>query len=197
MMRRAGAGRSVKTVLHAPPTSTEAPADRGRSPIGRRVGRAAMGERLGGFIYGTIVALSVIVGGARAYPDEPGHIAVLVVITTGVFWLAHVYSHSLGESVARDRRVSLDELLHIAHREGSIIEATVPPIAALLLGALGIFSEPTALWVAFASGLAVLGAQGLVFARIERLGPLATLAVVAVNLALGVALVGLKLFVSH
>jgi len=156
-----------------------------------------MGERLGGFIYGTIVALSVIVGGARAYPHDPGHVAVLVVITTVVFWLAHVYSHALGESLARDRHVSLEELLHIARREGSIIEATVPPIAALLLGAVGVFSEQTALWVAFGSGLAVLGAQGFVFARAERLGPLATLGVVAVNLALGVALVGLKLFVSH
>ena len=57
-----------------------------------RLARTAMGHRLGGFIYGTIVALSVIVGGARAYPHEPGHIAVLVAVTCIVFWLAHVYA---------------------------------------------------------------------------------------------------------
>ena len=37
-----------------------------------------MGERLGGFIYGTIVALAVVVAGAKAYPHEAGHIAALV-----------------------------------------------------------------------------------------------------------------------
>ena len=73
----------------------------------------------------------------------------------------------------------------------------MPPIVALLLGALGIFSERDGALGRVRGGLAVLAAQGFVFARIERLGPLATLAVVAVNLALGVALVGLKLFVSH
>jgi hypothetical protein len=161
------------------------------------MGRAAMGDRLGGFIYGTIVTLSVIVGGARAYPHEPGHIAALVVVTTVVFWLAHVYSHALGESVARDKRVSLEELLHIARREGSILEAALPPVVALLLGAVGLFSEHTAVWLAFGAGFTVLAAEGFVFARVERLGPLATLSVVAVNLALGVGLVALKLFVSH
>src|SRR5262249_19004441 len=61
--------------------------------------RAAMGERLGGFIYGTIVALSVIVAGARAYPHGAGHIAALVIVTNVVFWLAHVYAHGLAHSV--------------------------------------------------------------------------------------------------
>ena len=39
--------------------------------------------------------------------------------------------------------------------------------------------------------------SGLVFARVERLGWLATLVVVALNVALGIALVALKLFVTH
>jgi hypothetical protein len=52
-------------------------------------------------------------------------------------------------------------------------------------------------WIAFGLGLAVLAAQGIVFARIERLGRLGTLVVVSANLGLGVMLVGLKLLVSH
>jgi hypothetical protein len=43
----------------------------------------------------------------------------------------------------------------------------------------------------------VLCAQGITFARVEGMGRLGTLAVVAANLGLGVALVGLKLLVSH
>jgi hypothetical protein len=43
----------------------------------------------------------------------------------------------------------------------------------------------------------VLAVEGIVFARIERLGRLGTLAIVVANLALGLALVALKLFVTH
>lgn len=162
-----------------------------------RVGRVARGERLAGFIYGTIVVLSVIVGGARAYPDGPGHIAVLVVVTSVVFWLAHVYAHGLGHSVAHDEHLSFAELRYIARREGSIVEAALPPVAALLLGAAGVLATNVALWLAFGLGLAVLVAQGVTFARVERLGRLATLGVVGVNLCLGLVLIGLKLLVSH
>ncbi len=130
-----------------------------------------MGHRLGGFIYGTIVALSVIVGGARAYPHEPGHIAVLVAVTCLVFWLAHVYADGIGHSVARNERLSFAELKEVAHTEASILEAAVPPIIPLLLGALGVFSERTAVWIAFALGFAVLAAQGFVFARAGALQP--------------------------
>jgi hypothetical protein len=156
-----------------------------------------MGERLGGFIYGTIVVLSVIVGGAKAYEHDAGHVAVLVAVTVVVFWLAHVYAHSVGESLARSQHLSFAELLHVARREGSIVEAAVPSLAALLLGALGVLSTQTSIWLAFGLGLAVLGAEGLMFARAERLGFLGTCAVVAANLSLGLVLVALKLFVSH
>jgi hypothetical protein len=52
-------------------------------------------------------------------------------------------------------------------------------------------------WLAVACGLGALVGQGLAFARTERLGRLATLAIVAVNLGLGLALVGLKLWVGR
>ena len=156
-----------------------------------------MGQRLSGFIYGTIVALSVIAAGARAYPDSAGHIAALVAVTCGVFWVAHVYAHGLGHGLVHEEHLSLEELRGIARRESSIVEAALLPVLALVLGAVGLVSTRTAVWAAFALGLLVLGAEGLVFARVERLGPLGTLAVVAANLGLGLLLVALKLFVTH
>jgi hypothetical protein len=163
----------------------------------RRTARSALGERLGGFIYGTIVVLSVIVAGARAYPDRPGRIAALAVVTTVVFWLAHVYAHAVGESVAREEHLSLAKLGHVARHEGAIVEAAVPPVAALLLGALGIVSSGAALWTAFILGMVVLAAEGLVFARVEGLRWPGTVGAVAANLSLGLVLVALKLFLSH
>lgn len=167
-----------------------------RAPAAR-LGRAEMGERLGGFIYGTIVVLAVVVAGARAYPHGAGQIAALVAATVVAFWLAHVYAHGLARSVAQDRRLSLAALRHIARREGSIVEAAVPPVAALLLGAFGVVSTRVAVWAAFGLGLVVLAAEAIIVARVERMGWLGTLAVVAGNLSLGVLLVGLKLVVTH
>ena len=159
--------------------------------------RPAMGERLGGFIYGTIVVLTALAAGAKAYPDAAGHIAALVAATSFVFWLAHVYAHGLAQSVASDAHLSLAELQRIARHERSIVEAALPPIAALLLGALGLLSTKAAVWLAFGLGLAVLIAQGVIFAHVERLGRLATLAIIAANLALGFMLVCIKLLVTH
>ena len=141
--------------------------------------------------------LAVLVAGVRAFPDDAGRIAALVIVTSVVFWVAHVYAHALAHSVVHDEHLSRVELLRIARREGSIVEAALPPLAALLLGAFGAFSTKTAVWIAFGLGLAVLAVQGVVFARVERLGWPATLLVVAANLGLGLVLVGLKVFVTH
>jgi hypothetical protein len=162
-----------------------------------RAERVERGLRLSGFIYGTILTLSVIVAGARGFPHSPSHIAAVVAITSAVFWIAHVYAHAVGHSVAHEERIAFSELKLIARREASMIGAAVPPVVALLLGALGLVRESVAIWAAFTAGLVVLGAQGLVVARIERLGWLATTVVVTANVALGLSLVALKLFINH
>ena len=159
--------------------------------------RRVIGERLAGFVYGTIVALAVLVAGARAFPTDAGRIAAMILVTSVVLWVAHVYSHALAHSVAHDERVSLPELRLIARREGSIVEAAVPPLAALLLGAFDAVSTNTAVWLAFGVGLVVLAAQGIVFARVERLRWPAMLLVVAANVGLGLVLVAVKVFLTH
>jgi hypothetical protein len=161
------------------------------------LGRAGMGERLGGFVYGTIVVLAVIVAGAKAYPKDPGHVAAVVIVTTVVFWLAHVYSEALAHSITSNEHLSFAELRRIAHHEAAILEAAVLPVAALLLGSFGVLSASASGWVALGLGLAVLAIQGIVFARTEKLGPLGTVVVVALNLGLGLVLVALKVVVTH
>jgi hypothetical protein len=156
-----------------------------------------MGERLGGFIYGTIVVLAVVVAGARAYQHEAGNIAALAAVSVVALWLAHVYAHGVAHSVSRREHLSVAELRRIARREGSIVEAALPPIGALLLGAVGLVSTKGAVWLALGLGLVVLAAQGVAVARVERLGWLGTLGIVAANLGLGLLLIGLKLVVTH
>jgi hypothetical protein len=164
--------------------------------VGRRE-RSAGGERLGGFIYGTIVALAGVVAGARAYPHSAGHVAALVAVTSCVLWLAHVYAHALSRSVSHGDHFRVAELREVAYHELSIVEAAVPPLAALLLGVIGLVSDKTCYWLALGVGLVVLGNQGVRFARIERLGTLATVGIVAANVCFGVLLIALKLIVIH
>jgi hypothetical protein len=178
---------------HDAPVVDEVP----RSPRASRPRRSATGERLGGFIYGTIVVLAVVVAGARAYPHEAGYIAALAGVSSVVLWLAHVYAHGLAHSVAHGQHLSLAGLRSIARREDSILEAALPPVAALLLGAFGVVSTQVAVWAAMGLGLFVLVAQGVTFARVERLGRLGALLVVAANVGLGVILVCLKLLLTH
>jgi hypothetical protein len=85
----------------------------------------------------------------------------------------------------------------ISGREASIVGAGVPPVVALVLGAVGLLSDEVAVWLAFGLGLAVLGTTGVVFARVERLRPVSALLAVGANLALGLVLIGLKVFVGH
>jgi hypothetical protein len=155
------------------------------------------GDRgIAGTIYGTVLALAALAAGAAEHLG-PGKLVAVVATTAGVIWVAHVYAHGLGESIERGRRLDGAELSAIAARELPILTAAAAPIAVLLLGAFGIVAEQTDIWLAFGVGLTALAVQGARYARVERLGPAGTAAVVAANLALGGIVVVFKVIVSH
>jgi hypothetical protein len=157
-----------------------------------------LGSRFGiaGTVYGTIVVMATLVAGAGAKQDA-GRLAVIVAATVIVLWIAHVYSHALGETIESGRVLERHELVSVALRELSIPLAAIPPVTALVLGAVGVFKEATAIWLAVGVAFAALAVQGLRYAAIEHLGWTGRLVAVALNLALGLVIIGLKLFVAH
>jgi hypothetical protein len=161
--------------------------------------RLVFGSRttIAGTVYGTIVVLAVLAAGGRAFEHDLWGLTAVVVTTVLVLWVAHVYAHGLGESLQLDRRLDVAELGAIARRELAIPFAAVAPTAVIVLGAVGVLRSPTAVWLAVAIGVATLALQGLRYAKVERLGPTGTLVAVAVNLALGLAIIALKLVVDH
>jgi hypothetical protein len=114
-----------------------------------------------------------------------------------VLWIAHVYAHGLGESLQLGRRLDAAELGAVAGRELAIPLAAVAPTTILALGAVGLFRGSTAVWLADGICVATLAVQGLRYAALERLGRLGTLTSVALNLALGLTIVALKVVVAH
>ena len=152
---------------------------------------------IAGTVYGTIVVLAVLAAGGKAFEHDLWGLTAIVVITVVVLWVAHVYAHGLAESLQLDRRLDAAELGAIGRRELAIPLAAVAPTAVLMLGAVGLLRGRTAVWLAVGIGVATLALQGVRYAKVERLGPTGTLVAVALNLALGLAIIALKLVVVH
>ena len=147
-------------------------------------------------VYGTVLAMASLAAGALAHLG-PGALIGVVATTSGVIWLAHVYAHTLGESIERGHRLDWAEFKSIAARELPILVAAAAPISVLLLGVLGIVEEATDIWLAFGLGFVALAAQGARYAHVERLGAAGMAVVIALNLALGGVVVALKVLISH
>jgi hypothetical protein len=158
---------------------------------------AGSSETIAGTVYGTIIVMATLVAGAPAFRDDLWHLLAIVVVTTLVFWAAHIYAHGLAESLQLGRRITGSELAQIAHRERAMGLSVVLPAAALVIGALGVIGGSVAIWLALGLGVAALAAQGVRYARLERLSTTGTAVVVGLNLLLGLSLVFLKVIVVH
>jgi len=154
------------------------------------------GGGIASVVYGTVIVMATITA-AYASERDPAKLAVIVMCTCTVLWVAHLHAHGIAESIALRRRLTLTDIRHIALREMGILGAAVLPCCVLTLGGAGLLDEPRSVWLALGIGLATLAAQGVRYARLERLGPFASARVVGLNLALGLVVVALKVAVLH
>jgi hypothetical protein len=154
------------------------------------------GETIAGTVYGTIVVLAALIAGAANTQGRMWHLAASVATTPVVLWLAHVYAHALAASVREKRPMRAHWLVDVGRRELSILLAAVAPTVAVVLGALDVVGDSTAVWLAVWLCVATLAVQGFRYARVEQLGGPATLGVIGTNLALGLLIVALKVAVG-
>ena len=147
-------------------------------------------------VYGTVVIMATLTA-AYASQSDPWKLALIVMSSAFVLWIAHLYAHGLSESITLERRLTLREAKTLARRELGILLAAALPCAALVVGAIGILEEKTAIWLALGLGLGTLAAEGVRYARMERLGRLGMTAAVVGNVLLGSFVVLLKVVVAH
>jgi hypothetical protein len=155
----------------------------------------AEAERLGGAIYGTIVAAGVLVaagapsGGAVVDAVDAG---IYAVVTTVVFWLAHGLSHALARQAAGHPEAAARVALR---REWPMVAGTWPLLAIMAVASLLGASDQTTISAAVWGSVVVLGSLGLAIARQEGASGMQTALAVLRCAALGGLLVLLKVLV--
>jgi hypothetical protein len=151
-----------------------------------------------GMVYGTIVVMGAIAAGSGSNAQaDPWRLATIAASTVLVLWLAHVYSHALAETIIAGRRLDRAEVIDVMRRELPIPLAAVAPVSALVLGAVGILRETTAIRLALGIGLATLTVQGVRYAGVEGFSRAGTVVAVAVNFSLGLVIVALEVALTH
>jgi hypothetical protein len=148
-------------------------------------------------IYGTILATTVVAGTSSSEEVSVTAGALIVLVTTMVFWLAHVYANLLAQRVVLKRRPSWAERAALAGQEWPLVQAGALPAFLLLLGTTGLYGRDTAFAIAMWSGVAALFVWGIVFARHEGRGIGFAILSGIFNAALGLIVIILKILVSH
>jgi hypothetical protein len=146
-------------------------------------------------IYGLILAVSVIAVSREYESTNAGTIAVTVLVTGVVFWLAHVYARILSRSMAGDRMLTRSEAREVLRHDWPLVEVTIPLVLILSLGALDLIKDTTAILLAVFAALLELGTSGAYAARSSGAGIPMTVLSAAVAVALGGAVVLLKVLV--
>ncbi|GAA2761301.1 hypothetical protein GCM10010103_03420 [Streptomyces paradoxus] len=169
--------------------------DRGAARRARSAERRAHADYTGG-VYGAMLAASVVIGAGTLGALPRLELVLLLVLTGGVFWLAHVHAQLFGARLAQ-RAVDRATVLHVCREEWPIVQAAVPPAAAVAVSPLLGLDIQGAVWLALA--VAVAEQVGWSVAAAVRAGAsrgqLAASA--AVNLLLGLLIIAFKFVVKH
>ncbi len=151
---------------------------------------------LAGSIYGLILVTSVLAT-LEQNEERVGLMIAALLITSGVFALAHAWAHALAaaarEHVPVDRHVLARGIRH----EWPIVQAALPASIVLALAVSDLYTVGTALWIATGLNVGLLFVWGVVLR--EDAGGTRAQALLAgfAGAALGLLLVLLKVIVSH
>lgn len=151
-------------------------------------------HHLAGAIYGTILATTVVAA-AGTHPESLGRTTLLVVGTSVVFWVAHVYAVEVAARLVAGRPLGRPEALRLARAQWPMLQSAWPVVVTLLLGVVGLLDPVRAVDVAMAVGIGALFTYGVLIGRQEGAAwPRVLLNGLAVG-ALGLAVLLLKVLV--
>ena len=153
------------------------------------------GRRRAASIYGTVVTAAVIAAGGNQLTT--GALAVTVVVTLVVYWLAERYAELLGEHTQAGRLPDASLVRSSLAAAWPMVTASFIPLAGLLLVRLLGGSSSDAAWVALGVTVVLLVVHGHAAATAAGLRGLRLVAVTGTAGLLGVAMVVLKTLLQH
>jgi hypothetical protein len=146
-------------------------------------------------LYGVILATALTAAYSEYSATDAGQIALAVLVTAIVFWLAHAYATVLAHGLVHHGRFSHEAAASALLQESPLLLGALPAIAALLLAPLGLLSDYHAENAAIGAGVVTLGLGGLVAGIRQQAVFGRTLAMTVASTALGLAMVALKAIV--
>jgi hypothetical protein len=152
----------------------------------------AQPRNLHGAIYGTVLALSVTAVSSEKESDVQVFVSVLA--TSFVFWIVHVYAGVVAARLEHGGQI-MASIREEGRREWPLVQAAVPILVPLFLGAVGIVGQETGYWAALVVGVVVLAGFGVRIVRHEGGSTLAAVVVGTINVLFGLSLVLLKVLV--
>jgi hypothetical protein len=120
-------------------------------------------------LYGAVVAGSVFAI-SSAHAPSSGHVAVVTIVVTAIYWLAHVYVDAVGNRFRDSDRTMFGRVVESMRDSFEVLVGCVPPIAvfglARLFGADISMAALIALWFTVAV-LVVAGAGAAYLAGVR------------------------------
>ena len=173
------------TEPHLPDTGAGA----ARPPADHRAGR----RRAAG-IYGTIVTAAVLAAGGGVLPVPALAVAVLVTLT--VYWLAEQYAEVLGEQAEHGHLPTWPRVRAGLANTSAMVSAAYIPVLVLILARVLDASPTLAANLALVAALLLLVGHGWAAARAAELHGKQMLIAVLVAGGLGIVMIALKNFVT-
>jgi hypothetical protein len=166
--------------------------DRSEEASDDPLGPSKGGRRRAAAIYGTVVTAAVIAAGGSHLGTAA--LAVTVVVTLVVYWLAEEYAELLGVHARAGRLPSADLVRSSLAAAWPMVTASFVPLAVLLVARLFGASSVNAAWFALGITVVLLIIHGYGAARAAGLDGIRLASVTGAAGLLGVALVVLKAF---
>jgi hypothetical protein len=152
---------------------------------------AHLNRNVGGLLYGALIAASSMTI-VSVHPPSGTFVGVAVLVTLGIYWLAHLYTEVLAERITEPGVSIWRRTIEASARETAILEGGLPVVLCYaIVHAFGVSiatSALTALW--FTVGL--LGYIGYRIGRSLRASGLRMIFEILGTAAFGVLMIALK-----
>jgi hypothetical protein len=161
-----------------------------QSPAEHAARDATGGRRRAAGIYGAIITASVMAAAGGGLPTTA--LAVSVLITLVVYWLAEQYAEILGQQAAHGHLPTWPQVRHTLATSWPIVSASFAPLAALVLARAAGASPPAAANAGVAVAVALLTLHGWSASRVAQLKGWRLVGATCVATTLGLVMVALK-----